>query len=328
MFPYHDENETQRTAFVTMTLIALCVLAWILVQGAGAGESLAASVCNYGLIPGELTGKLPAGVRFPMGEGLVCLTDATRDTANVITSMFLHGSWMHLLGNMWFLWLFGNNIEDAMTRPRFLLFYLLCGLAAALLQVFAQPNSAIPMVGASGAISGVMGAYLVLFPRVRVFTLITLPLFFTTVALPAWVMLLYWMGLQFFGGLASIGAEGGGVAFWAHVGGFVAGVVLVKLFARPDRVAEHTAHHWQPGRRRTLESEPLSKCRPGTICSGFPVRSFGAQRNLEAPSHRPPARARFVRASVKSGLIASARSNAAIASPRRPICASATPRSL
>ena len=107
--------------------------------------------------------------------------------------MFLHGSWMHLLGNMWFLWLFGNNIEDAMTRPRFLAFYLLCGLAAALAQVIAQPNSEIPMVGASGAISGVMGAYLVLFPRVRVFTLVPLGFFITSVALPAWVMLMYWM---------------------------------------------------------------------------------------------------------------------------------------
>ena len=121
--------------------------------------------------------------------------------------MFLHGSWMHLLGNMWFLWLFGNNIEDSMTRPRFLAFYLLCGLGAALAQVFADPDSAVPMVGASGAISGVMGAYLVLFPRVRVFTFVPLGFFFTQIALPAWVMLIYWMVLQFVGGLSSIGRE-------------------------------------------------------------------------------------------------------------------------
>ena len=246
MFPYHDENETQRTAVVTLVLIAACVLTWVFVQGAGAVEPLAASVCNFGLIPGELTLSLPPGARFPMGDGLVCLTDPGRQSANVITSMFLHGSWMHLLGNMWFLWLFGNNIEDAMTRPRFLAFYLLCGLAAALLQVIAQPDSVIPMVGASGAISGVMGAYLVLFPRVRVFTFVFLVVIVTSVALPAWVMLLYWAFLQVAGGLTSVGAEGGGVAFWAHVGGFLAGVVLVKIFARSDRVAAHSAHHWEP----------------------------------------------------------------------------------
>ena len=248
MFPYHDENRTLRPAVVTICLIAACVLTWVLVQGAGAVEPLVTSVCNYGLIPGELTGTLPPGARFPMGEGYVCLTDPGRQTQNVITSMFLHGSWMHLLGNMWFLWLFGNNVEDAMTRSRFVAFYLLCGLAAAGLQVFAQPNSEIPMVGASGAISGVMGAYLVLFPRVRVFTLIPLGFFITSMALPAWVMLIYWMGLQFLGGFSSVGAEGGGVAFWAHVGGFVAGVVLVKVFARSDRVAEHESRHWEPKR--------------------------------------------------------------------------------
>ncbi len=110
--------------------------------------------------------------------------------------MFLHGSWMHLLGNMWFLWLFGNNIEDSMTRPRFVAFYLLSGLAAALAQVMANPASEVPMVGASGAISGVMGAYLVLFPRVRVFTVVPLGFFIQTIALPAWVMLIYWMFLQ------------------------------------------------------------------------------------------------------------------------------------
>src|SRR5919106_1771790 len=234
MFPYRDENETQRLAIVTGTIIGLNVLVWILVQGAGTTFALASSVCELGLIPGELTASLPAGTRFPMGDGLVCLTDPGRQVANVITSMFLHGSWMHLLGNMWFLWLFGNNIEDSMTRPRFVAFYLLTGLAAALAQVAANPASGVPMVGASGAISGVMGAYLVLYPRVRVFTLVPLGFYITSLALPAWAMLLYWAALQFFGGLSSIVAaqEGGGVAFWAHLGGFLAGVVLVKLFER------------------------------------------------------------------------------------------------
>jgi membrane associated rhomboid family serine protease len=247
MFPYHDENETQRTPIVTMAIIAACVLVWILVQGAGADMPLARSVCELGLIPGELTLEAPPGTEFPMGEKIACYTDAGRQTTNILTSMFLHGSWMHLLGNMWFLWLFGNNIEDSMTRPRFVIFYLAAGLAAALAQVMADPSSAVPMVGASGAISGVMGAYLVLFPHVRVFTVVPLGFFIQTIPLPAWVMLIYWMGLQLLGGFTSVGSEGGGVAFWAHAGGFLAGVALVKLFERRDRVAAHTAHAWRPG---------------------------------------------------------------------------------
>ena len=248
MIPYHDENETQRTAVVALTLVALNVLAWILVQGAGSTLPLVESVCSLGLIPGELTGTLPPGLATPMGEDIVCLTDPGRQILHVITSMFLHGSWMHLIGNMWFLWLFGNNIEDSMTRPRFVVFYLLCGLAAAMMQVIAEPDSAVPMVGASGAISGVMGAYLVLYPHVRVYTMVPLGFFFTSIRLPAWVMLIYWVVLQVFGGLSSIGGEGGGVAFWAHLGGFLAGVVLVKIFARPDHIVAHREHTWKPDR--------------------------------------------------------------------------------
>ncbi|MEZ5318943.1 MAG: rhomboid family intramembrane serine protease [Vicinamibacterales bacterium] len=248
MFPYHDENETLRPAVVTVGIIAACVLAWVFVQGAGMPETVAASVCNYGLVPAELMRALPAGTAFPMGPEMSCVIDPGRDVHHILTSMFLHGSWMHLIGNMWFLWIFGNNIEDAMTRPRFLLFYLLCGTAAAALQVAAEPASGIPMVGASGAISGVMGAYLVLYPRVRVFTLVTLGFFFTTVALPAWVMLLYWGALQLLGGLSAVAGEGG-VAFWAHIGGFVAGVVLIKVFVVPDRVQAHRTSPWRPPAR-------------------------------------------------------------------------------
>jgi membrane associated rhomboid family serine protease len=250
VFPYHDENETQRSAVVTGVLIAINVLVWVLVQGAGAAVPLATSVCNLGLIPGELTASVAPGTEFPMGDGLVCLTDPGPQVAHVLTSMFLHGSWMHLLGNMWFLWLFGNNIEDSMTRPRFLAFYLLSGLAAAGLQVFAEPDSAVPMVGASGAISGVMGAYLVLYPRVRVYTMVPLGFVFTQMALPAWVMLIYWAVLQIAGGVTSIGGEGGGVAFWAHLGGFFAGVVLVKLFTVRSRIRAHQSHHWRPQKVR------------------------------------------------------------------------------
>ncbi|HWP34060.1 MAG TPA: rhomboid family intramembrane serine protease [Thermodesulfobacteriota bacterium] len=251
MFPYHDENETQRAPVVTGTLIALNVASWLFVQGAGAMLPLARSVCELGLIPGELTGLLPPGTGFPMGEGLLCVTDPGRQVSRLFTSMFLHGSWMHLLGNMWFLWLFGNNVEDSTGRLRFLVFYLLCGLAAALLQVAFDPASGVPMVGASGAISGVMGGYLLLYPNVRVYALVPIGIFLTSVALPAWTMLLYWFALQFLGGVTLLrGATGGGVAFWAHVGGFVAGLVLIKLFARPQYVAAHRAHHWHPRRVR------------------------------------------------------------------------------
>jgi membrane associated rhomboid family serine protease len=251
MFPYRDENETQRPPYVTLALIALNLLAWLLLQGAGTPLALARSICNLGLIAGELTGALSPGTRFPLGDGLVCLTDPGPQLSHLFTSMFLHGSWLHLLGNMWFLWLFGNNVEDAMSRARFLVFYLLCGIAAALVQVLTNSASGVPMVGASGAISGVMGAYLVLYPRVRVFVMVPLGFLLTSVALPAWTMLLYWIGIQVVSGLLAGGGEpSGGVAFWAHVGGFVVGIVLVKLFAQADAVAAHQAHHWRPGRLR------------------------------------------------------------------------------
>ena len=209
--------------------------------------SLARSVCDLGLIPGELTLRLPPGTPFPMGNGLVCLTDPGRQLSHVLTSMFLHGSWMHLLGNMWFLWIFGNNIEDSMGRARFVVFYLLSGVAAALAQVAVNPTSGIPMVGASGAISGVMGAYLVLYPRVRVWTLVPIGFFLTSIALPAWTMLLYWMAIQFVSGLVGlVGQEQGGVAFWAHLGGFVTGLVLIKIFARSGDVTAHRGQAWRP----------------------------------------------------------------------------------
>jgi membrane associated rhomboid family serine protease len=247
MIPYRDENQTQRRSIVTATIIGLNIFTWLVVQGAGADFPLAKSVCDLGLIPGELTASLPVGSRFPMGPGLVCLTDPGRQLSHLITSMFLHGSWMHLLGNMWFLWLFGNNIEDSMGRLRFVVFYLMTGLAAAFGQIVTNPDSIIPMVGASGAISGVMGAYLILYPRVKVYVLVPIFIFFTSIALPAWMMLGYWFFIQLASGLIASG-EVGGVAFWAHVGGFVAGVVLIKPFTREDYLQAHRAHRWRPQR--------------------------------------------------------------------------------
>ena len=250
MIPYRDENQTQRTPFITMAIIAINLLVWIVFERGGQNIAVATSVCNYGLIPGELTGLFrPGDPGFSMGSGLVCLADPGRRVSHLMTSMFLHGSWMHVLGNMWFFWLFGNNIEDSMTRPRFIVFYLISGLAAAFAQIAANPGSNVPMVGASGAISGVMGAYLILYPRVRVYTLVPLGFFLTTIALPAWFMLLYWVILQLVSGLVSLtGSEAGGVAFWAHLGGFISGMVLIKLFERPDRVTAHQVHTWRPRR--------------------------------------------------------------------------------
>jgi membrane associated rhomboid family serine protease len=167
-----------------------------------------------------------------------------RNWLSPVVSMFLHGSWGHLLFNGLFLWVFGNNIEDVMGRGRFLVFYLLCGIAAAVTHVLLQPASAVPTVGASGAISGVMGAYLLLFPRVRVRMLFIFVIFFRVIPLPAWLVLLWWFGLQVLLGVLDATAlepTQGGVAVWAHVGGFVAGLALVRLFVRPDLVTERRA---------------------------------------------------------------------------------------
>lgn len=246
MFPFHDDNATQRTPVITIALIVLNVLAWLLLQGAGGAYALAWSVCEWGLIPGELTGLAEPGSGFWIAEGMACITDPGRQVENVFTSMFMHGGWMHLLGNMWFLWLYGNNVEDSMPRWCFVVFYLLCGVAAAAAQVWSEPGSIIPMVGASGAISGVMGAYLVLFPRVRVFVFVPLGIIPFTFAVPAWATLLFWFGSQVVAGLTGLSA---GVAIWAHVGGFVAGAVLVKLLSSDRRVKAHVKASWQPGGR-------------------------------------------------------------------------------
>ena len=241
MFPYKDENPTLRTPVITFLLIAANVLAWLLIQGMGSEPTLSASVCELGLIPGELLARLAPGTPVEMG-GFACVTEARQSWTALLTSMFLHGGWFHLLGNMWFLWVFGNNIEDSMGPVRFLAFYLLTGVAAALTQAAVNPASAVPMVGASGAISGVMGGYIVLYPRVRVHMLIFLGFFITRIVVPAYLMLGYWFVLQLIGGLPTLAREGGGVAFWAHAGGFAAGMLLVFPFRSRRLMAERMAH--------------------------------------------------------------------------------------
>ena len=230
MFPLRDDNPTTTPAFVTYFLIAINLAVWVFVQGAGSDYAVAASVCNYGLIPGELLLKVAPGSGFAMGGDLSCVMDAGRAPEHILTSMFLHGSWGHILGNLWFLFIFGNNVEEAFGHLKYLVFYILSGVAAAALQVAMEPTSMIPMVGASGAISGVLGAYLLLYPRARVHNLLFLGFYITTIALPAWVMLGYWIALQVLGGLMQ-SEGGGGTAFWAHIGGFALGIVLGLFFA-------------------------------------------------------------------------------------------------
>jgi membrane associated rhomboid family serine protease len=244
LIPISDEHPTIRTPVMTYLIIAANVVAWIYLQGAGMNEPrLAASVCNLGMVPGELTHLARLGTGVPLGNGMACVVD--NESINVLTpliSMFLHGSWMHLLGNMLFFWVFGNNIEDSMGSIRFLFFYLICGLAAAAAHVFVQPASPVPTVGASGAISGIMGAYLILYPRVRV-RMFFPPFFLFRVR--AWLVLLWWFAWQVLDGLPELTSLrpdiSSGVAVWAHVGGFVTGMLLVKIFENPRLVARRTA---------------------------------------------------------------------------------------
>jgi membrane associated rhomboid family serine protease len=243
VFPIGDENPTEHRPVMTWAMLAAIGVVWLLYQQAGTGTALISSVCNLGLVPGEVTRMAPVGQAVPMGMGWACLVD--REPINWITpvtSMFLHGSWGHLLGNALFLWVFGDNVEDVTGPERFALFYLICGLAAAALHVVLSPSSPIPTVGASGAISGVMGGYLVLFPKARV------RMFFPPLFLfhfPAWLVLIWWFALQVIAGLPQLtmmhADPAGGVAVWAHVGGFVAGVLLVRVFALRDRMERRRA---------------------------------------------------------------------------------------
>ncbi len=231
---------------MTYAILAALVGTWVFVQGAGFNDrQLAASICNLGMVPGEITHRAALGAGIPLGNGMACIID--NDPINALTpliSMFLHGGWLHLLGNCLFFWVFGNDIEDSMGHFRFLVFYLVCGLAAAATHILVQPGSPVPTVGASGAISGVLGAYLVLYPRVRVRMLFYFLVFFKVIAIPAWAVLLWWFAWQVLSGLPEVMSVrpevSSGVAVWAHIGGFVTGVLLVKLFENPDLVARRS----------------------------------------------------------------------------------------
>ncbi len=238
MFPLRDDNPTVHTSLATFTIIALNIASWIFIQGFGFNPALAKSICKFGLITGELFGNVSSGTQIRMGKGVVCVIDGYSEWITVITSMFMHGSWFHLLGNMWFLSIFGDNVEDAMGSVKFFIFYILCGMAAIAAQMISNPFSSAPMVGASGAIGGVMGAYAVLYPLAPVHMLVFFGFFFTRIVVPAFFMLGYWFFLQFVGGFFSIGVSSGGVAFWAHIGGFIAGIVFLSAFCDPKRAKE------------------------------------------------------------------------------------------
>lgn len=238
MFPIRDDNPTLGRSLMTFTILGLNVLAWVFVQGLGTDPALARSVCELGAIPGELLGTVAPGTRVPLGPRAECvLGEGHWWTA--VTSMFLHGGWFHLIGNMWFLWVFGDNVEDSMGAVRFVVFYLLCGLAAVGAQIASSPASPVPMVGASGAIGGVMGAYAVLYPRAGVHLLIWFGFYIDRIVVPAVFMLGYWFVIQVLGGLPSLGGAEGGVAFFAHIGGFLAGCALVFPLRDMRRVEAH-----------------------------------------------------------------------------------------
>ena len=217
MIPLRDANPTRRTPVVTLGLIVACfvVFAWELGLQATSEAALNAFVTEWGVVPAELLAA--------WGSGQI----VSQETATLVTSQFLHGGWLHLVGNMLYLWIFGNNIEDRLGRIVFLLFYLAGGVIAALAQVAVDPDSTVPLIGASGAIAATLGAYLVLFPGARITTLVFLGFFYQLINVPAIVVLGFWFFLQLLDGIGSLGMEtGAGIAFFAHIGGFVAGAAV------------------------------------------------------------------------------------------------------
>lgn len=230
MIPIRDENPTRTTPYIVYFIIILNVLAFV-VDWMGkqmiAPHLVVGGLFNYSMIPAAVvTGR---DVVTHIGPYEIQLLSPHPTWITIFTSMFLHGGFMHIAGNMWFLWIFGNNIEDVLGHFRFALFYLIGGVAAALAHIFSGPMSTIPTVGASGAIAAVMGAYVVLYPRSRITTLVFVFYFITTVEVPALFILSIWLFLQMTGAIGSSGPGGGGVAYWAHIGGFVAGVIGILL---------------------------------------------------------------------------------------------------
>lgn len=231
MIPLRDDQPRFSTPFLTYFLIAINLVIYYgeFMLSPPSERSL---LYQLGLVPAHVVAVVSGVSHAPAAAALL----------PIFTSMFLHGSWMHVIGNMWFLWIFGDNIEDYLGHFQYLVFYLLSGVTAALAQVVLSPDSRIPTVGASGAIAGVLGAYFLLYPKARVLTWFPLIFFFY---LPAWVLLGFWFVMQFVSGTVSSAAgasQGGGIAFWAHVGGFIAGILLIKIF--PERPRRYRYGTW------------------------------------------------------------------------------------
>jgi membrane associated rhomboid family serine protease len=220
VIPLRDANPTRRAALVTLAIVIACGIAfgWELGLLARGEAAFQVAITEWGVVPDELTAVWGRG-EFLSGESVTLLS-----------SQFLHGGWLHLLGNLLYLWIFGNNVEDRMGRPGFLIFYLTGGVVAALTQVAIDPQSPIPTIGASGAIAATLGAYLVFYPGARVTSLVFLGFFYQLVKIPAAIVLVLWFGLQLIDGIGSLGAtQDGGVAFFAHIGGFVFGAVVAWI---------------------------------------------------------------------------------------------------
>ena len=237
MIPLRDANPTRRTPVVTLSLIAACSVVFALelsIEASGGEAALAAFFDTWGAVPSRISAALS-------GTG-----DPGQAATGVLASLILHGGWEHLIGNMLFLWIFGNNIEDRLGRLPFPVFYLLGGIAAALAQVWIEPTSDIPLVGASGAIATTLGAYIVLYPRARILTLVFLGFFFQLIEVPALIVLALWFVLQLIDGVATLGAPtaGGGVAFFAHIGGFVVGG-LVGIAVRSMALRPRRDEYWR-----------------------------------------------------------------------------------
>ncbi|MEM9321003.1 MAG: rhomboid family intramembrane serine protease [Pseudomonadota bacterium] len=265
MFPIRDHNPSMRVPFITWALIAANIVVFLMYfpELSSNPRALFAFYGEWALVPAEVS------------------TGLERQT--LLTSMFLHGGWLHLIMNMLFLYIFGDNIEDQLGHIGFLIFYLAAGVAAAYAQVWADASSTVPVVGASGAIAGVMGGYLLLFPRARVDILVILVVIFRIFTIPAWIVLGLWFALQLVNGAAS-GAAGGGVAYWAHAGGFIAGVaLLLPLWLRRGGPDYWTQTHGAPPH---AETRPTGAAAGRDQFADGPIRSYSRESTVPAPIRR------------------------------------------